>query len=343
VHDEKNAYVRVDGKYEVLFIGEDIFAGKWMVRPYMADSCEEFFMIDGYSDQHIPPENAFWAGYACGCTSGDIMFECNFRVTCMHTKAPIPTEQPSHPPTSAPVDTPSPSYNPTQDPTPEPTDLPTKEPSNEPSKMPSSEPTTAMPTQAPVPYDCTPVDLQPCTNITGRVVTFYERDDNQTQVTSNYYETKLYTEQKGYTFVASQDMVMYEAGMAFVNLASYQSITVRVFHDSEMLYESDYSYAGNGVTITTGSPRGDYYTFRNLNVQLQSGQEYTVVFVVHCPATKSSRAEYPLCAPNYELYSIDDFGSSIENVYAYGEDYEIPTESDLYAPFISICYTPGTI
>lgn len=174
-------------------------------------------------------------------------------------------------------------------------------------------------------------------------MTFYEREDNQDQVTSNYYETKLYTEQKGYTFTASEDMIMYEAGMAFVNLASYQSITVRVFNENEMLYESDYSYDGNGATVTTGTPRGDYYTFRNLNVQLLSGKKYTVVFVVHCPATKTSRAEYPLCAPHYEVYSINNFGSSIVNVYAYGEEYVVPKESDFYAPFVRICYTPGTL
>jgi len=174
-------------------------------------------------------------------------------------------------------------------------------------------------------------------------VVFYEREDNQDQVNSNYYETKLYTEQKGYTFIASESMIMYEAGMAFVNLASYQSITVRVFDENEMLYESDYAYDGNGVTVTTGTPRGDYYTFKNMNVQLLSGQEYTVVFVVHCPATMTSRAEYPLCAPNYEVYSVDNFGSSLVNVYAYGEEYEIPKESDFYAPFVRICYSPGTL
>ena len=80
-----------------------------------------------------------------------------------------------------------------------------------------------------------------------------------------------------------------------------------------------------------------------MNVQLLGGQQYTVVFVVHCPATKTSRAEYPLCAPHYELYSIDDFGSSIGNVYAYGEEYGVPTESDLYAPFVRICYAPWTL
>lgn len=139
-------------------------------------------------------------------------------------------------------------------------------------------------------------------------------------------------------------MVMYEAGMAFVNLASYQSIVVRVFDSSEaLLYESDYSIDGEGMTETYGSPRGDYYTFRNMNVQLSEDEEYTIVFVVHCPATKSSKAEYPLCAPHFEVYSIDNFGTGIVNVYAYGEDYSVPTESDLYAPFIRICYSDGTL
>jgi len=139
-------------------------------------------------------------------------------------------------------------------------------------------------------------------------------------------------------------MVMYEAGMAFVNLASYQSIVVRVFDSSdELLFESDYSIDGMGATKTTGSPRGDYYTFRNMNVQLYQDQIYTVVFVIHCPATKTSIAVYPLCAPHFEVYSIDDFGTGTVNVYAYGEDYLVPTESDLYAPFIRICYKDGTL
>jgi len=347
VHDKKNAYVRVDGTYEVIYIAEDIFAGKWMLRPYDSESCEEFFIIGDDSDQHIPPENALWESYACGCTSLDLQTKCNFRVTCMHTKAPIPTEQPSDSPTQAPIDTLSPSPVPTTLPSPDPTSLPTSEPTNSPSMIPTSQPTSGMPTQAPVDYDCNTIDLQPCSNTTVRDVSFYERADNQSQVHTNYYETKLYTEQKGYTFVASQDMIMYEAGMSFVNLASYQSITVRVFvartsihHDSSLLYVSEYAYDGNGVTKTTGSPRGDYYTFRNINLQLYSGETYTVVFVVHCPATKTSRAEYPLCAPNHEVYSITDFASSIVNVYKYGEVVEIPTDSDLYAPFVRICYTP---
>jgi len=157
-------------------------------------------------------------------------------------------------------------------------------------------------------------------------------------MTSKYYETKLYTEQKGYSFVAEKDIVMYEAGMAFINLASYQSITVRVFDSSTLLYESDYSLMGEGETDSTGTPRGDYYTFRNINVQLTANKQYTVVFVIYCPATKTSVAQYPLCAPHYDVYSISDFGSGVTNIYAYGDDYVLPTESDLYAPFVRICY-----
>jgi len=137
---------------------------------------------------------------------------------------------------------------------------------------------------------------------------------------------------------------MYEAGMASVNLASYKSITVLVFDSSEaLLFESDYSNSGKGETHTTGSPREDYYTFKNMNVQLHDGEEYTIVFVIHCPATKISSAEYPLCAPHYELYSDDVLGSGIYYVYEYGEDYVLPTESDLYAPFVRICYADGTL
>merc|ERR1719499_1192991 len=120
---------------------------------------------------------------------------------------------------------------------------------------------------SPLPYECTPIDLQPCINITDRIITFYERPDNQLQMTSNYYETKLYTEQKGYNFTAVKDMIMHEAGMAFVNLASYQSIIVRVFDSAEtLLYESASSISGKGETHTVGTPRGDYYTFKNMNV-----------------------------------------------------------------------------
>merc|ERR1719320_847365 len=271
-HDGKNAYVRVDGEYEVIYIGEELYAGMWMVRPHNAESCDEFFITEAYEDQQLPPENAFWDSYPCGCSGLDSTSECNFRITCMHTKAPIPTEHPTSSPTASPIST----DFPTSHPTPEPSPMPTREDSSMPTASPTNDPTlrptTPSPTQAPVPYDCTPVDLQPCSNVTGRDVTFYERSENQGQVTSNYYETKLYTEQKGYTFVASQDMVMNEAGMAFINLANYQSITVRVFNDSGMMYESDYSYGGNGITETTGTPRGDYYTFKNLDIQLISGQ-----------------------------------------------------------------------
>ena len=154
----------------MIYIAEDLFAGKRTIRPFDADSCEEFFLIDGYSDRHIPLENASWESYAYGCSSLDLQAECKFRVTCMHTKAPIPTEQPLQPPTPAPVDTPAPTKPTTAIPSPIPTAPPTSEPTDSPTKNPTSEPTTAMPTQAPVPYDRNVVDLQPCSNTTVSII-----------------------------------------------------------------------------------------------------------------------------------------------------------------------------
>jgi len=337
-HDGKNVYVRVDGEYEVLYIADNLFAELWMIRAHDSETCEEYWVVDGYSNQETPPADAFWDSYGCACNNVDYRYRCNFRITCMETRAPIPTADPTDKPTDAPIDTPSPTPPPTADPTPDPTASPTVTPTHEITPPPTFQPTTPAPTMSPLPYECTPIDLQPCINITDRIITFYERPDNQLQMTSNYYETKLYTEQKGYNFIAEKDMVMYEAGMAFINLASYQSITVRVFHSTSLIYESDYSLTGRGATDSIGSPRGDYYTFRNINTALTANEEYSVIFVVHCPATKTSQAQYPLCAPNHEVYSISEFGSGAANVYAYGEDYELPTESDLYAPFVRICY-----
>jgi len=342
-HDGKNVYVRVDGEYEILFIADNLFADLWMIRSHEGETCEEYWVVDGYGDQSMPPEDAFWESYGCACNNIDYRYRCNFRITCMQTRAPIPTEDPTSRPTDAPIDTPTPTAAPSFSPTPNPTSDPTSTPTNEITPLPTATPTTPAPTMSPLPYECTPIDLQPCINITDRVITFYERAENQVQMTSNYYETKLYTEQKGYNFVAEKDMVMYEAGMAFINLASYQSITVRVFDSSTMIYESDYSLTGEGETDTTGTPRGDYYTFRNMNVQLTANEQYSVVFVVYCPATKTSVAQYPLCAPHYEAYSISGFGTAASNVYAYGDDYNLPTESDLYAPFVRICYADGTL
>lgn len=341
--DGKNVYVRVDGKYEVLYVSDDLYADNWMIRSYNSDSCDEFWVIGGYSELVVPPTNVFWEAYTCGCISREYKYRCNFRIRCMHTKAPIPTENPSSPPTPSPIKTGIPTSIPTIAPSPDPTSDPTPDPTSMPTHLPTYEPTTGNPTQSPLDYQCTTLELQPCGNTTGRTVLFTERDNNQSQITSKYYETKLYTEQKGYSFVAHEDMVMYEAGMAFVNLASYQSITVRVFDSSSLFYESDYSLAGNGVTMTTGLPRGDYYTFKDMNVQLLADQEYTLVFLIHCPATQTSRAEYPLCAPHYEIYSIEDFATGILNVYAYGEEYDRPTDSDLYAPFVQVCYSRGTL
>jgi len=343
IENDKRVFVRVDGEYEVLYNSDNLYADHWMIRLHDSQTCDEYWLVDGSGSHEIPPTEAFWQAYGCACTDVKRKYECNFSITCLETMAPIPTAIPTSPPTPSPVDTDSPTGAPTDEPSSNPTEQPTLQPTNNPSQQPTKDPTTAQPTQSPVPYDCISVDLQPCLNTTTQIVSFYERTENQMQVNSNYYETKLYTEQKGYTFTAEKDMVLYEAGMAFVNLASYQSVTVRVFDSSEsMLFESDYSISGKGETHTTGTPRGDYYTFKNMNVQLYNGQEYTIVFVIHCPATKTSRAEYPLCAPHYELVAIDDFGTGINNVFAYGEDYILPSESDLYAPFIRICYGEGT-
>jgi len=343
VHHDRRVFVRVDGEYEVLYNSNNAYAEHWMIRLHDAATCDEFWLVDGYGTYEIPPANAIWKAYGCACMDVKRKYECNFKISCMHTMAPIPTSLPSSQPTPSPVDTDPPSTAPTIRPTKNPSDNPTHSPTNAPSQHPTVAPTSAPPTQSPVPYDCTNIDLQPCFSITDRNISFYERTQNQTQVNSNYYETKLYTEQKGYTFTAEKDMVMYEAGMSFINLAAYQSVTVRVFNSSEsLLFESAYSISGKGETNTAGIPRGDYYTFRNMNVQLSEGDEYTVLFVIHCPATKSSRAEYPLCAPHYELFAIDDFGDGVYNVYAYGEDYILPLESDLYAPFIRICYGDST-
>jgi len=338
IHDDKKIFVRVDGQFEVLYNLDNLYADSWMIRSHDSETCDDFLLVDSYGSHQIPPADAFWNAYGCACADVKRKYKCNFRVICVETMAPIPTELPTSTPTPAPV-TDSPTEKPTQQPTSTPTQTPTAAPTDIPTVEPTNEPFSTSPTQSPVPYNCTEIDLQPCYNTTNRVVSFDERSDNQLQITSNYYETKLYTEQKGYTFTAENDMIMYEAGMAFVNLASYQSITVRVFDSSEtLLYESKYSLSGKGETHTSGTPRGDYYTFKNMNVQLNSGEEYTILFVIHCPATKTSQAEYPLCAPHYDLYSISNFGSAVTNVYAYGEDYILPTESDLYAPFVRICY-----
>jgi len=341
--NDKRVFVRVDGEYEVLYNSDNLYADHWMIRSHDSQTCDDFWLVDGYGSHEIPPADAFWQAYGCACADVKRKYECNFRITCLETMAPIPTEFPTLRPTPSPVETDPPTGSPTDKPSSNPTERPTFQPTDTPTEQPTDDPISAPPTQSPVPYDCISIDLQPCLNTTNQIVSFYERTENQMQVNSNYYETKLYTEQKGYTFTAEKDMVMYEAGMAFVNLASYQSVTVRVFDSSaSMLFGSDYSISGKGETHTVGTPRGDYYTFKNMNVQLYDGQEYTIVFVIHCPATRTSRAEYPLCAPHFELFAIDDFGTGVYNVYAYGEDYVLPSESDLYAPFIRICYGEGT-
>jgi len=335
----RNVYVSIDGENEILYISNGLYADNWMIRSLESDSCDEFWVVGGYSDLVLPPEDVFWEAYACGCISREYKYKCNFRIRCMHTMAPIPTEHPTYFPTAVATD--DPTSSPTSHPTSVPTTTPTTDPTSTPTQTPTSQPTTASPTQSPL--ECTQLDLQPCENANTQAVLFTDREKNQDQITSNYYETMLYTEQKGYSFVAVEDMVLHEAGMAFINLATYQTISIRLFESSSLIYESDYSLSGNGMTGTSGSPRGDYYKFQNMSVQLSANQAYTVVFVIHCPATKTSRAEYPLCAPNLEHYSIGGFATDTVNVYAYGEDYNMPTTSDFYAPFVRVCYSVGTL
>jgi len=336
--DGKNVYVSVGGEHEVLYISDGIYADNWMIRSSGSDSCDEFWVIGGYSDSVLPPKDAFWEAYECGCISREYKYRCNFRIKCMHTAAPIPTEYPTPPPTT---NTDVPSSSPTDDPTPAPSADPSENPTSVPTFHPSLQPSTDNPTQSPLEYECTPLDLQPCGNTAGRVIRF-DRDTNQSQITSNYYETKLYTEQKGYSFIPNENMIIFEAGMAFINLANYQTISVRLFESSSLIYESD-SLPGNGMTEMAGSPRGDYYMFKNMSLQLIANQSYTLAFVIHCPATMDSRAEYPLCAPNFELYSINDLATDTLNLYAYGEEYIPPIKSDFYAPFVQVCYSLGML
>jgi hypothetical protein len=185
--------------------------------------------------------------------------------------------------------------------------------------------------------------MEPCSNWTN--VVYNDRDPPNQQQTTKYYETKLYSEQKGYSFTAQQDMVMYEAGMRFINLASYQSVTCLVYenHSGEMIYDAGYWQDGRGMTKEVGEPRGDYYEFKKMNLQLYKGLKYTVVFIIKCPHTETMRAEYPLCAPNHETYTIKGFGDDVLNIYQYGEEQIMPTETDLYAPFVKFCYTYGTL
>merc|ERR1719317_459437 len=230
-----------------------------MIRSHDSHVCDEYLTVHGYGTFEIPPTDSFWQAYGCACTDVKRKYECNLRITCLETMAPIPTSLPTPLPTPSPIDTAPPTEAPTYEPSNNPTERPTLLPTLAPSETPTEEPSSSPPTLSPVPYDCTNIDMQPCYNTTNQIVTFYERteNENQMQVNSNYYETKLYTEQKGYTFTAEKDMIMYEAGMAFVNMASYQSITVRVFDSSEsLLFESDYSISGKGETHTTGTPRG---------------------------------------------------------------------------------------
>jgi len=340
-HDDKHVYVKVDNGHEVIWSKDDLYADHWMIRPYDTDVCENYWVVHAPGTLLIPPEDAFWQAYGCACGEIKKRHECRFKVRCIHTKAPIPSPDPT--PNPSPLPTPQPTGSPltTPDPTRGPSPTPTSNPTTPPTPEPTDVPTTASPTQSPVPYDCIEIDMEPCTNWTEK--TYPQRDVDKDKNNLKHWETKLYSEQKGYEFVATHDYALHEAGMAFINLASFHSIHVRVFEtdSGDLLFNSTYQY-GHGMTKTVGTPRGDYYTFRNMNVQLYEGVKYSIVFVVVCPHTQTMTAEYPLCAPSWETYTIRGFATDVRNVYQYTEVMQVPTDSDLYAPRIRVCYTKGS-
>merc|ERR1719318_1236748 len=102
-----------------------------MIRKHDGETCDEYWVVDGYADDEMPPEDAFWDSYGCACNNVDYRYRCNFRITCMQTRAPIPTPDPTSRPTDAPIDTPTPTASPTYTPTPNPTRAPTGTPTDE--------------------------------------------------------------------------------------------------------------------------------------------------------------------------------------------------------------------
>jgi len=86
--------------------------------------------------------------------------------------------------------------------------------------------------------------------------------------------------------------------------------------------------------------------FDELDLQLEASRRYTFTFVIVCPYTREFMAEYPLYSSLDFDYDIDGFGSGIQNVFQYQPDpsvIEMPKESDLYAPFVRLCYLHGDL
>jgi len=79
------------------------------------------------------------------------------------------------------------------------------------------------------------VDLEP-----GRASTDVARyGDHRGTGSLRYNEARLYSEQKGYTFVPAEDTVVYQAGMRFTYLAEYQTVHLRVFDEfGTLVYQS---------------------------------------------------------------------------------------------------------
>merc|ERR1719495_1281794 len=95
------------------------------------------------------------------------------------------------------------------------------------------------------------------------------------------------------------------------------TVHMRLFGpDGQLMYRSP-EKSGRGETDEVGAPRGDYYNFKNIAQNMLGGERYTVVFVVKCPHTESTRARIPIFSPVLDNYAIDDFGNEIYNVYQY--------------------------
>jgi len=187
------------------------------------------------------------------------------------------------------------------------------------------------------------LDLEP-----GRAVTDVARyGDHRGTGFLRYNEARLYSEQKGYTFVPEEDTVVYQAGMRFTNLAEYQTVHLRIFdEDGSLMYQSR-KIKGRGEASDSGPfGKSDYYMFKELGQQLLANRRYSFVFVIVCPYTREFMAEYPLYSSLDFEYGIDGFGSGIYNIFQYQPDpsvIEMPKDSDLYAPFVRICYLSGDL
>merc|ERR1719193_752663 len=134
MNDDRGVFVRTDGEYEVLYNTGNAYAEHWMIRSRDTGICDEFWLVDGYDTYTIPPADAIWKAYGCACTDVKRKYECNFKVSCMETMAPIPTALPSSQPTPSPIDTNLPTSAPSAKPSSNPSERPTQPPTNTPTE-----------------------------------------------------------------------------------------------------------------------------------------------------------------------------------------------------------------